>query len=574
MAVIKYEINGKANTKPVKDTEAAMQGMFKKVEDIDNKLKAFVGVKVFQEVGKAVKDSLAEYDKFKASINDSSETNISKQFKSLQTTLSGTLGTIRDEMTGIFDNIFGGEDNNFLTTLEEIIPKVGANLIASMSIVEKIVKNISTNFDELVKPETWNNFFEHANRLATEFGNFFSNVLKDVFSFAVDFFKWSFENMNLLKLLWTPFRLLFGKVTEFLEFLGSKLPAGIKNLIAPDNKETSPDMENFPAFDLSPETTKALDAFNIELGKTFNSFASTLAGTDVSAEFQQAFDAAFKKLEITINRMKNPQEGGGRTGEVDPFYGLSGGIDKVKKSVEGAEASMSLMDGVIQGITQSTGELGQVIQALMTGNIIGLIIMAISRLAQVFSNISEGASAIMNIVTVLFDTIQQIAVTIGPVLDAVFKPFVEVIAAIGRVVGSILTIVMPIIVMLNQFLNPLMWVLEPLAQLLNVIALAFAYVADAVGTVYNFISEVVKKLTFGFVKMGSMSTNNVDRMKDSQEAGVDYGKYQDNNNSTSYSVAGDQYIYITFSHSYVNGDARDIAIMMRDEIRSAEKSGY
>jgi hypothetical protein len=39
-------------------------------------------------------------------------------------------------------------------------------------------------------------------------------------------------------------------------------------------------------------------------------------------------------------------------------------------------------------------------------------------------------------------------------------------------------------------------------------------------------------------------------------------------------VAGDMYIDIHFSHSYVNGDAREIAKMLRDEIRLIEAQGY
>jgi hypothetical protein len=78
MAVIEYKIDGKADTKPIKDTEKAAQGMFQKISAIDNKLKAFVGVKVFQELNKAVKGALTEYDNFQKSING--ETNLTKQF--------------------------------------------------------------------------------------------------------------------------------------------------------------------------------------------------------------------------------------------------------------------------------------------------------------------------------------------------------------------------------------------------------------------------------------------------------------------------------------------------------------
>jgi hypothetical protein len=105
MAVIKYQINGKADTKPIKDTETAAQGMFKKIQNIDNMLKGFIGVKVFSEVTKAINNSLKEYDKFKSSLNE--ETNFTKQFDKLKTTMAGTIGTMRDELFKTIGDIAG-----------------------------------------------------------------------------------------------------------------------------------------------------------------------------------------------------------------------------------------------------------------------------------------------------------------------------------------------------------------------------------------------------------------------------------------------------------------------------------
>jgi hypothetical protein len=42
----------------------------------------------------------------------------------------------------------------------------------------------------------------------------------------------------------------------------------------------------------------------------------------------------------------------------------------------------------------------------------------------------------------------------------------------------------------------------------------------------------------------------------------------------SYTGAKDMYINIYFDRSYVNGDARDIALMLRNEINAAEALGY
>jgi hypothetical protein len=118
-------------------------------------------------------------------------------------------------------------------------------------------------------------------------------------------------------------------------------------------------------------------------------------------------------------------------------------------------------------------------------------------------------------------------------------------------------------------------VLEILHPILFAISLIFAILADAIGLVYNFISKVVEKVTFGRVDMGSIATNNTETLlKQGMNPDSNYDEYKNSNNSTSYSVAGDMYININFSHSFVNGDTREIAIMLRDEIRLAEGKGY
>lgn len=173
MAVIKVDVNGKADTKHIKDTEKAVQGMFKKIEAIDNKLKAFAGVKVFQAVGNAVKGALDEYDKFQASLNG--ESNFTKQFDRVKTAMAGTLGTMRDSLIGVVGDIAGKDG---FKALEETIPKIGAALIGAFSVAKEIVINIKNNFGELLKPTAWNNFFTHAKDLANSFCYSFCQLIK------------------------------------------------------------------------------------------------------------------------------------------------------------------------------------------------------------------------------------------------------------------------------------------------------------------------------------------------------------------------------------------------------------
>jgi hypothetical protein len=44
--------------------------------------------------------------------------------------------------------------------------------------------------------------------------------------------------------------------------------------------------------------------------------------------------------------------------------------------------------------------------------------------------------------------------------------------------------------------------------------------------------------------------------------------------TASYTAAKDIIVNISFTNSYVNGDAREISIMLRNEIKAAEALGY
>jgi phage shock protein A len=306
MAVIKYQINGKANTKPIKDTEKAAQGMFQKIQSIDNTLKAFVGVKVFSEVGKAVKGALTEYDNFQKSING--ESNFSKQFDRIKTAMAGTMGTVRDELASAIGNITG---NDGFKKLETAIPKIGATLIGAFKVASAIVVNIRDNFKDLLKPETWNDFFTHAKDLANSFCSLFANLLKDTFSFAINFFKWGFENMNLFNLLWTPARMVFSKVVDFFGWIGDKLNPGARRTLDEGDEEAKKFgiPGGMPRYQTAAETTQALNRFSTEARKTFASLFNTVAGTDVQALYTREYNAALEQLNTTVAAMQEARTG-------------------------------------------------------------------------------------------------------------------------------------------------------------------------------------------------------------------------------------------------------------------------
>jgi phage-related protein len=754
MAVIKYQINGKADTKPIKDTEKAVQGMFNKIQTIDNTLKAFVGVKVFSEVNKAIKGALAEYDKFQASLNG--ENNFTKQFDRINTAMAGTIGTVRDELFKVVGDITGKDG---FQKLEETIPKIGAALIASFKASEAIVANIKDNFDELLKPAAWNDFFSHAGDLTYKFCVLFGNTLRDAFSYAIDFLKWSLNGLNIFKILW-------GNTASFYEEFMNGLKRDTWKKFHPEDDsedDNKGDSKNFPALSISEDTKRSFSDFNESLGKTLGAALGVIAPPDIKGIFDAAYGEHHAQLKATIADMQEARTGDGLAAQlaaliaklkpeatnavsaagnnfsdatsninkllydataeqaekvrgkmeglnkqfnaateriaglfdelekakdtkeaenafkkindqVKKINDLSESMDKLKEIIEGVkfdslgqklgaelgeklkrvgesigagikafgqdpggvikskllgvveavksvpsnlwegikgawnnlvEGAKGLWDKIshpietLKGIGEKVGAalgnigeamggagelLGQVlgnivnlfgdasaaINAIFTGNPLGLIINLISRLFETFAKISGPFAAFMNIFDVFFDVIEEICSALGPALDAIFMPILDIVRQLAIIFGMFLNALSPILSLVGLVASAI----KLLSPILYGIAYVFAAVADGFATVYNAVSSIVKGLTFGWVNMGHKDTDNREKLEKSWNAEMNYDRYQNSNNSTSYNVSGDMYININFSHSFVNGDTREIALMLRDEIRLVEGAGY
>jgi hypothetical protein len=657
MAVIKYDIKGTVNTKPIQETQVAAEGMFKKIQNIDNMLKGFVGVKVFSEVTKAINNSLKEYDKFKNSLNE--ESSFTKQFKDLQTTLAGTVGNIRDSLFTSFSNIFDN-GQSFINTLKDAIPKIGSNLIGAIKVAEAIIINIKNNFNELLKPGIWDDFFRNAGEVATNFCILLGNALVDAFKFALDFLIWGLKDLNIIQIIFAPLANISKGIFERIEreipgFIAAMEKANENN---PANRNRyRGERDSLPSFNISDSTVAAFQELGNSIGKTVGSALNTLTGTDASAIFNRERDASFEELKILIKDMEEAADK--NTTAVENLLGVyrkekesiiknslssaskgfndstsninsilggadSGAISIVRKNMEGlnnqfeatstrinelsemlksAETTEeidsifnSLIDNItkmtdlskemdslqqsaekaknatdlLQGALSALGELGQVIQMIMSGNVIGIVVTLMSKLADTFSNLSSNMAATMNIISVLFDVIEEVCSELEPWLDTIFKPLLDIVSSLGLVIGNLLNIIIPVIGVFMNLLNTF----NVFTPVLNLIAIVAAAAADAIGFLYNAVSEFVYNITAHLVNIGKMATNNIQKTLDAISQENDYTKYSNSNNSTSYSVAGDMYINIYYEHSFVNGDARTIALGVRDEIRKAEGKGY
>lgn len=147
-------------------------------------------------------------------------------------------------------------------------------------------------------------------------------------------------------------------------------------------------------------------------------------------------------------------------------------------------------------------------------------------------------------------------------------------------------------------MNVITWLYNKvLVPIINGLITIFTFVANAFIGIYKKIYSVLDwiklptsisiKLTgihigwtslAGLIGMKDASYLNADDYKVSElssESGSDSssGSSATTGAAASYTAARDIYVTINYNNSYVNGDAREIALNLRDEIRSAERLG-
>lgn len=176
----------------------------------------------------------------------------------------------------------------------------------------------------------------------------------------------------------------------------------------------------------------------------------------------------------------------------------------------------------------------------------------------IFSAFMENLNSLSN----TFKLIQGLSSPFITILQGVFQgfdyiaksalPIIDFLTDIGRVLGGALGII----------LTPLLWVADGLSQFTEGLKKAIAGVSAFV----KFIGTPSKW------KKGGLKDLYEEELKSMNSSSVDI----ENNGSVSVSATAprDVYITINYNNSFVNGDAREIAIQLKKEIQMAEKLGY
>lgn len=242
-----------------------------------------------------------------------------------------------------------------------------------------------------------------------------------------------------------------------------------------------------------------------------------------------------------------------------------------------------------KALLSGAGQLGTYISAFGENGPMGLIAQVVKDILNELASASEVVNKFFNLVSYF---IQEFVQPLVQLLEPVLIPILSVVKSIGGIIGSFLGIFAP-------FARLAGWALELIAKILFWVKTFFVSLFDTIRygfiEIENWIIKIYNKLTGWFSShineksqdksWGEISTewaSLVDKelfekaFYSSLEGGVSGESLSSASGSSgaTYTAARDNIVYFTYNNSFVNGDARDIAIAMKHEMDQASRMGY
>lgn len=328
--------------------------------------------------------------------------------------------------------------------------------------------------------------------------------------------------------------------------------------------------------------------YNLE----FSQIVSRMAKEDdeIILQLQTELTKYTKQLEENTKALKEePKPSGAGTG-IDP------GTANISDSLRVSQFKLGLtsLGNVPQGLNSSQtaentglgsfnpfdgmGKFGEILTSLVgvTDSLIGQFLPLIASMSTV--------NQIMNPLTVIFQGIMDV---LGPVIDSLLTPLIGILRVFGQLIG---TFIVPV---LNMLLPVIMFITKAFVWLYNNALVPFQNgFIDILENISNFFISIMNGVIdalnhIPFVDIGKVSRANFDNQKAKKislddvvnggtpgAAASSGGTSGGGSGGATYTGVKDVTINIYYDHSYINGDAREIAINLRQEIKLAEAMGY
>lgn len=206
----------------------------------------------------------------------------------------------------------------------------------------------------------------------------------------------------------------------------------------------------------------------------------------------------------------------------------------------------------------------------------------VSVLAELFGKLTEHVAILnelMNPMTIVLDAFWQ---TLEPAVNTVLAPLVGILVTMGQTVGQILApafdVLTPAVKLVSEafvwlYNNVIRPVGNGIIAVFNTVFNVMAAVANAFIAMYNAI--VPKRKEISSISYKSLDEGSLAKIDSGSlaTAGASY-MGMGAGSSASYTAARDITVNLSYSHSFVNGDAQEIAIQIKKELAMINALGY
>lgn len=418
--------------------------------------------------------------------------------------------------------------------LKNLFSFLGGSLINSFEAAGKAILDILKGMIETIKnllDVTIGNLFRLINNKMLDSGNHLIETVNTALAKVLDSkaVKWIAENIFKTKGFdgsnVISFRFSEKEYTTFDQFVEKE-----KNIVGKAIKGYKDAVAGY--IDKEGKLLNKSKDFYAQSAKTMKeNIVSAFNNTELPADLQQAMKSGAEIVQTAIEE------------------GFDEGTDN--KTVTNNNTSNS--KSPFAGILSSLGQIGDTIQLMIDGSgPIGLVVMAVTEIVSQLQSNSEIISRAFNFMT---EFVAQFIAPLAEIVEEALLPILNVVKLIGSIVGKIIQLFQPLISVM----------IKPLTAVLQTVAVILTGLYNAVVAIHNLFSNRKNKWSYMSVPdvTSASSLSLVETATSSTSSG-----------SNSVTAARDVYVYITYNQSYVNGDARMIALNIRDEIRRAEKLGY
>lgn len=316
-------------------------------------------------------------------------------------------------------------------------------------------------------------------------------------------------------------------------------------------------------FDARKKMADDIGKMNEGTNKEFLENLKTLLGQDLPEDLKKALEAQVVANPTAPQTSSPAETQGNATGG-----GNEGDIEDAKKKSTIATQILSELTAQLSVLGSTALFVAQVIKVITTGNWIGFIISLIVQFVQAVSENSETVQAFLDGFS---QTVGVFAKKVAPAIAQILEPLLGLFQSLGVILDVIARIV--------QVLAP---ILTLLAKAINAVFKAVAFV---IGGIVNAIIGIIRAVIRVINKLPGVHISKPDYIdltgsdytvapeSDSASSSSDSSSSA-SSSSASYTAARDIYMNVYYQNSYVNGDARAIALSIREEIRRAEQLGY